>query len=224
MASMAGERRTIELRDIGGGRATASVEVQDPGLYHFSDGVRVALGAVGALNPIEMGDVRALVTPENWVRDYIQEHRNHFPALEECAETLGGALIMGRNTWDSLPVKPLSKRLNIVVSSNSQLTEHVAGSVAEAVGIALEQGYQRIYGIGGARISAQDGCTVRMDPDGSIVAASGVTEQGQGWQQGHPLEQGASFHGSALCEVSAIDHTEPELLQRASNCPDAGPL
>ncbi len=37
-----------------------------------------------------------------------------------------------------------------------------------------------MYGIGGARISAQDGCTVRMDPDGSIVAASGVTEQGQG--------------------------------------------
>jgi hypothetical protein len=38
------------------------------------------------------GDARALVTPENWVRDYIQEHRNHYPALEECAETLGGAL------------------------------------------------------------------------------------------------------------------------------------
>jgi carbon-monoxide dehydrogenase large subunit len=37
-----------------------------------------------------------------------------------------------------------------------------------------------MYGIGGARISAQDGCTVRMDPDGSIVAQSGVTEQGQG--------------------------------------------
>ncbi|HWB46439.1 MAG TPA: xanthine dehydrogenase family protein molybdopterin-binding subunit [Hyphomicrobiaceae bacterium] len=37
-----------------------------------------------------------------------------------------------------------------------------------------------MYGIGGARISAQDGCTVRIDPDGSVVAASGVTEQGQG--------------------------------------------
>lgn len=37
-----------------------------------------------------------------------------------------------------------------------------------------------MYGIGGARISAQDGCTVRMDPDGSIIALSGVTEQGQG--------------------------------------------
>lgn len=37
-----------------------------------------------------------------------------------------------------------------------------------------------MYGIGGARISAQDGATVRMDPDGSVVVASGVTEQGQG--------------------------------------------
>lgn len=37
-----------------------------------------------------------------------------------------------------------------------------------------------MYGIGGARISAQDGATVRMDPDGSLVVLSGVTEQGQG--------------------------------------------
>jgi carbon-monoxide dehydrogenase large subunit len=37
-----------------------------------------------------------------------------------------------------------------------------------------------MYGIGGARISAQDGATVRMDPDGSITVLSGVTEQGQG--------------------------------------------
>ena len=38
------------------------------------------------------GDARALVTPENWVRDYIQQHRNHYPDLEQAAETLGGAL------------------------------------------------------------------------------------------------------------------------------------
>ncbi|NKC29252.1 xanthine dehydrogenase family protein molybdopterin-binding subunit [Falsiroseomonas selenitidurans] len=37
-----------------------------------------------------------------------------------------------------------------------------------------------MYGIGGARISAMDGATVRLDPDGSIAIASGVTEQGQG--------------------------------------------
>jgi carbon-monoxide dehydrogenase large subunit len=37
-----------------------------------------------------------------------------------------------------------------------------------------------MYGIGGARISAMDGATVRLDPDGSVAVSSGVTEQGQG--------------------------------------------
>ena len=37
-------------------------------------------------------DPRVLITPETWVRDYIQAQRNHFPELEESAETLGGAL------------------------------------------------------------------------------------------------------------------------------------
>ena len=36
------------------------------------------------------------------------------------------------------------------------------------------------YGVGGARISSQDGCTIRLDPQGGIVAATSVTEQGQG--------------------------------------------
>ena len=36
------------------------------------------------------------------------------------------------------------------------------------------------YGVGGARISAQDGATVRLEPGGSIVVAVGVGEQGQG--------------------------------------------
>lgn len=37
-------------------------------------------------------DPRVLITPETWVRDYIQAQRNHFPELEEDAEILGGAL------------------------------------------------------------------------------------------------------------------------------------
>jgi predicted transcriptional regulator/transcriptional regulator with XRE-family HTH domain len=37
-------------------------------------------------------DPRVLITPETWVRDYIQAQRNHWPELEEGAETLGGAL------------------------------------------------------------------------------------------------------------------------------------
>ncbi len=36
------------------------------------------------------------------------------------------------------------------------------------------------YGVGGARISAQDGCTIRLEPSGTIYCAIGVTEQGQG--------------------------------------------
>lgn len=36
------------------------------------------------------------------------------------------------------------------------------------------------YGVGGARISAQDGCTMRLDPAGTVTCAIGVTEQGQG--------------------------------------------
>ncbi|MBT7357039.1 MAG: xanthine dehydrogenase family protein, partial [Rhodospirillaceae bacterium] len=36
------------------------------------------------------------------------------------------------------------------------------------------------YGVGGARIASQDGCTIRLDPTGGITAITGVTEQGQG--------------------------------------------
>jgi carbon-monoxide dehydrogenase large subunit len=36
------------------------------------------------------------------------------------------------------------------------------------------------YGVGGARISAQDGATLRLDATGAVFVHSGVTEQGQG--------------------------------------------
>lgn len=36
------------------------------------------------------------------------------------------------------------------------------------------------YGVGGARISSQDGATVRLDAAGAVFVHSGVTEQGQG--------------------------------------------
>lgn len=66
----------------------------------------------------------------------------------------------------------------------SEQAEARARGVHRGIGIAsfieLTNPSPFMYGIGGARISAQDGCTVRMDPDGSIVALSGVTEQGQG--------------------------------------------
>ena len=36
------------------------------------------------------------------------------------------------------------------------------------------------YGVGGVRVSAQDGCTVKMEPGGGIVVLHGCGEQGQG--------------------------------------------
>lgn len=36
------------------------------------------------------------------------------------------------------------------------------------------------YGVGGARISSQDGCTIKLEPSGKLICLTGVTEQGQG--------------------------------------------
>src|SRR5260370_12516727 len=43
------------------------------------------------------------------------------------------------------------------------------------------------YGIGGAKISAQDGVTIRLDAQGAIICQTGVTEHGQGAEAGLPL-------------------------------------
>ena len=53
----------------------------------------------------EDGD-RAPLSPQNWVRDYVQAGRNHFAYLEEAAETQAGAL------GDPLSIaEPLRRRL-----------------------------------------------------------------------------------------------------------------
>jgi carbon-monoxide dehydrogenase large subunit len=36
------------------------------------------------------------------------------------------------------------------------------------------------YGVGGARIASQDGCTIRLDPQGGVAVSVSVGEQGQG--------------------------------------------
>lgn len=64
-------------------------------------------------------------------------------------ETYGGAIIMGRNTWDSLPFKPLKNLLNLVITSRGCGAEHEFTSLEAAITFAENQGYRRIYGIGG---------------------------------------------------------------------------
>lgn len=69
-------------------------------------------------------------------------------------ETLGGAIIMGRKTWESLPKRPLPRRLNIVVTTAPFATEKDAQfvSLESALDAARAAGHMRVYAIGGAGI------------------------------------------------------------------------
>lgn len=77
------------------------------------------------------------------------------------AVTLGKPCIMGRKTWDSLPLKPLPGRLNLVLSKDESFEP--TGAVAcltldEAIEIAREQamddGVDEVCVIGGAGLFA----------------------------------------------------------------------
>jgi hypothetical protein len=58
-----GSTSRVELKETGPGRYEASVPVAQTGLYSVSDGERVAMAAAGALNPLELADVRATEAP-----------------------------------------------------------------------------------------------------------------------------------------------------------------
>jgi len=67
-------------------------------------------------------------------------------------ETLGGALIMGRLTWESLPERPLKGRFNCVVSRSPTIADSTCRDVASAIAACTAQGHHWLYGIGGQRI------------------------------------------------------------------------
>lgn len=75
--------------------------------------------------------------------------------------TMGKPVIMGRATWDSLPRRPLSGRLNIVLSRDGSFAPPgavVCENFSEAVQIGREQasedGVEEICVIGGAAVFA----------------------------------------------------------------------
>ena len=59
------------------------------------------------------------------------------------------------------------------------------------------------YGVGGARISAIDGATLRLDPQGAVVVSCGVTEQGQGTEAIF-AQIAASAVGVSLANVRVV--------------------
>jgi carbon-monoxide dehydrogenase large subunit len=59
------------------------------------------------------------------------------------------------------------------------------------------------YGVGGARISAQDGATLRLEPTGMLTVMCSVTEQGQG-TEGILAQIAASAVGISIDKVKVI--------------------
>jgi len=59
------------------------------------------------------------------------------------------------------------------------------------------------YGVGGAPISAQDGCSLRLEPGGTVTCAISVTEQGQGTET-VVAQIVASVLGVALARVRVV--------------------
>ena len=57
-----GKKAEVELADQGDGRQTGSLPVTETGLYRLTDGTHLAFAASGALNPLEIADLRS--TPE----------------------------------------------------------------------------------------------------------------------------------------------------------------
>ena len=128
----------------------------------------------------------------------------HFRAL-----TLGKPVIMGRKTWDSLPRRPLPKRINIVLSRDGSFDPDgaiVCEDFAEAVQIGREQaaedGVEEVCVIGGAALFALALpkarriylTEVEAEPEGDVLMPpldeSGWTEVSR---QAHPASDGDEF-------------------------------
>ena len=71
--------------------------------------------------------------------------------------TAGCSVVMGRNTWESLPVKPLPNRENVVVTSRSLSEEHedlIVGDIKSVLKVLpmMKKDDQDVWIIGGAQL------------------------------------------------------------------------
>ena len=66
--------------------------------------------------------------------------------------TLNSTIIMGRKTWESLPIKPLPKRTNIVLSKNKQQDITTYNSYDQCIKNLQKNNIKKIFIIGGRSI------------------------------------------------------------------------
>ena len=74
----------------------------------------------------------------------------HFKEL-----TTGGAVVMGRKTYESIGGRPLPNRKNIVLSTGEVVSAIGAKNFAQALQLASEEPNQDIFVIGGERVFAE---------------------------------------------------------------------
>jgi carbon-monoxide dehydrogenase large subunit len=108
--------------------------------------------------------------------------RNVMPDDGYPAVTAGGITVKELSHQKCLAA--LERRMNYAALRAEQAELRKQG-IYRGIGIAAfikgtAPGPSGYYGIGGAPISLQDACTIRLDPGGGIICAVGVTEQGQG--------------------------------------------
>ena len=78
---------------------------------------------------------------------HVSEDLKNFKEL-----TLNSTIIMGRKTWDSLPLRPLPTRNNIVLSSTNQVDATTYYSLHECLNAFKNKPRENIFIIGGRTI------------------------------------------------------------------------
>ena len=78
---------------------------------------------------------------------HISEDLKNFKRL-----TSGSTILMGRNTWESLPVRPLPERRNIVLSRKEVPDVEYYTSVEECIKTLDGDGTEKLFVIGGTTV------------------------------------------------------------------------
>ena len=78
---------------------------------------------------------------------HISEDLQNFKKL-----TLDSTILMGRKTWESLPIRPLPKRRNIVLSSKKVSDIECYTSTEECIEKLVDDGTEKLFVIGGSTV------------------------------------------------------------------------
>lgn len=105
-------------------------------------------------------DIKGGIGKNGRIPWYIPYDLQHFKTITSSSplNTIN-VVIMGRNTWFSLPHKPLKNRINIIITSKPELIEHMqnvycSSSLDEALKIIqnIQSQIHNVFVIGGSKL------------------------------------------------------------------------